>query len=97
MDKEKADKIYDTKTLREKESKEMYDEEIAYLTPRLIYILQISLQLGTTNNKEIASYLDCSEQTVKSNFRRIAVLLKSKNRSESLLTAIRLGLIQMNL
>jgi DNA-binding NarL/FixJ family response regulator len=71
------------------------EDNLSYLTPKLIYILQISLHLGTTNNKEIAAYLDCSEQTVKSNFRRIAVLLKSKNRSESLLKAIRLGLIKM--
>jgi DNA-binding NarL/FixJ family response regulator len=74
---------------------ELKKDNSSYLTPRLIYILQVSLHLGTTNNKEIAMYLDCSEQTVKSNFRRIAVLLKSKNRSESLLTAIRLGLIKM--
>jgi DNA-binding NarL/FixJ family response regulator len=77
------------------ENEEPEGEKPFYLTPRLIYILQVALQLGTTNNKEIAEYLDCSEQTVKSNFRRIAVLLGSKNRSESLLTAIRLGLIHI--
>jgi DNA-binding NarL/FixJ family response regulator len=70
-------------------------ETSPHLTPRLIYMLQLALHLGTTNNKEIALYLDCSEQTVKSNFRRISIVLHTKNRSESLLKAIRLGLVKI--
>jgi DNA-binding NarL/FixJ family response regulator len=61
------------------------------LTPALRRLLETALRLETTNNKQLADALECKEETIKSGFRRLAVLLQTHNRSESLLKAIRHG------
>jgi DNA-binding NarL/FixJ family response regulator len=61
------------------------------LTPALRQLLEASVTLGTTNNKVLAEYLFCSEETVKSGFRRISVTLNTHSRTETLLRAIMQG------
>lgn len=63
------------------------------LTPALQRLLETSLRLETTNNRQLAETLECSGETIKSGFRRLAVLLQTHSRSESLLKAIRHGWI----
>jgi DNA-binding NarL/FixJ family response regulator len=63
------------------------------LTPALRQLLEASVVLGTTNNKVLAEYLFCSEETVKSGFRRISVTLDTHSRTETLLRAIMQGWI----
>jgi DNA-binding NarL/FixJ family response regulator len=63
------------------------------LTPALRRLLEMSLRLETTKNKQLALALECSEETIKSGFRRLAILLETHSRSESLLKAIRRGWI----
>ena len=63
------------------------------LTPALRHLLETSLYLGTTNNKTLADYLYCSEETIKSGFRRISVTLETHSRTETLLKAMSCGWI----
>jgi DNA-binding NarL/FixJ family response regulator len=63
------------------------------LTPALRQLLEASVTLGTTNNKVLAEYLFCSEETVKSGFRRISLTLDTHSRTETLLRAIMSGWI----
>jgi DNA-binding NarL/FixJ family response regulator len=58
------------------------------LTPALLRLLQASVSLGTTNNKEIANALNCPEETIKSMFYRINTILGTHSRSEAILKAI---------
>jgi DNA-binding NarL/FixJ family response regulator len=61
------------------------------LTPALRQLLEASVYLGTTNNKVLAEHLFCSEETVKSGFRRISLTLDTHSRTETLLKAITAG------
>jgi DNA-binding NarL/FixJ family response regulator len=61
------------------------------LTPALRQLIDASVYLGTTNNKVLAEHLICSEETVKSGFRRISVMLNTHSRTETLLKALTHG------
>ena len=61
------------------------------LTPALQALLDASMTLGTTNNKILAQHLSVSQETVKSGFRRIGVVLETHSRSETLLRALQHG------
>jgi DNA-binding NarL/FixJ family response regulator len=65
------------------------------LTPALKGLLEAAITLGTTNNRQLAEHLICSEETVKSNFRRISVLLDTHNRAEAVLIALGRGWIEL--
>ena len=63
------------------------------LTPALRTLLEATIVVGTTNNRTLAERLVCSEETVKSNFRRINQLLDTHNRAEAVLIALSHGWI----
>lgn len=63
------------------------------LTPALKALLEATVSLGTTNNRTLADHLYRSEETVKSNFRRISMLLGTHNRAEAVLIALSRGWI----
>lgn len=63
-------------------------------TPALLKLLATAIALETTNNRRLALKLECSEETVKSNFRRLATLLETHSRSETLLQAIARGWVK---
>ncbi len=65
------------------------------LTPALTGLLEAAVTLGTTNNQVLAEYLICSGETVKSNFRRISLLLDTHNRAEAVLIALSKGWIEL--
>jgi DNA-binding NarL/FixJ family response regulator len=65
------------------------------LTPALRGLLEAAVTLGTTNNRNLAQYLICSEETVKSNFRSISVLFDTHNRAEAVLIALSRGWIEL--
>jgi DNA-binding NarL/FixJ family response regulator len=65
------------------------------LTPALIGLLEAAVTLGTTNNQALAEYLICSGETVKSNFRRLSLLLDTHNRAEAVLIALSKGWIEL--
>jgi DNA-binding NarL/FixJ family response regulator len=65
------------------------------LTPALRGLLEAAVTLGTTNNRALAEHLICSEETVKSNFRRISLLLDNRNRAEAVLLALSKGWIEL--
>jgi DNA-binding NarL/FixJ family response regulator len=58
------------------------------LSPALLRLLQDAVALGTTNNKQLANYRGCPEETIKSLFYRINVVLGTKSRSEAILQTI---------
>jgi DNA-binding NarL/FixJ family response regulator len=57
-------------------------------------LLAAAIALETTNNRKLAAHLECSEETVKSSFRRLAVLMETHSRSETLLQAIARGWVK---
>jgi DNA-binding NarL/FixJ family response regulator len=63
------------------------------LTPALRTLLEATIAVGTTNSRTLAERLVCSEETVKSNFRRINQLLYTHNRAEAVLIALSQGWI----
>lgn len=65
------------------------------LTPALRTLLETAVTLRTTNNQVLAEALVCSEETIKSGFRRISLLLDTHSRAESLLYALLSGWVQV--
>ena len=65
------------------------------LTPALRTLLETAISLRTTNNRTLAEALICSEETVKSGFRRISLLLDTHSRAEALLCALLNGWIRL--
>ena len=65
------------------------------LTPALRTLLETEIALRTTNNQALAEALICSEETVKSGFRRISMLLDTHSRAESLLHALLQGWVRV--
>ncbi len=63
------------------------------LTPRELEILR--LVAANQSNKEIASALTIGEETVRSHIKRILQKLDQPNRVQAALTAVRLGLIDL--
>jgi DNA-binding NarL/FixJ family response regulator len=63
------------------------------LTQRELEILR--LVASNRSNKEIAADLTISEETVRSHIKRILQKLDQPNRSQAALTAVRLGLIEL--
>ncbi|WP_394793094.1 hypothetical protein [Armatimonas sp.] len=72
---------------------EVSGQESCPLTPSLLRLLEVAVTLGTTNNKELAEHRKCSEETIKSGFRRINALLGTHSRSEAVLRTISHGWI----
>ena len=64
------------------------------LTPRELEILRYMSSPKTY--KQIAEQLNISEETVRSHAKSILEKLKQPNRAQAVLTAIRLGLIELN-
>jgi DNA-binding CsgD family transcriptional regulator len=62
------------------------------LTQRELEILR--LVAANRSNKEIATDLTISEETVRSHIKRILQKLDQPNRAQAALTAVRLGLIE---
>ncbi|WP_395146102.1 hypothetical protein [Armatimonas sp.] len=65
------------------------------LSPALRKLLEAALALRTTNNQVLAEALICSEETIKSRFRRLSLLLGTRSRAESLLYALLNGWVQL--
>jgi DNA-binding NarL/FixJ family response regulator len=64
------------------------------LTPAMSMLLETAVSLGTTNNKQLAETLCVSEETIKSNFRRVNQALNTHSRSEALLRALLQGWVK---
>jgi DNA-binding CsgD family transcriptional regulator len=58
-------------------------------------LLEDAAALGTTNNKQLALYRGCSEETIKSLFYRINLTLGTKSRSEAILKVASQNWIQI--
>jgi hypothetical protein len=65
------------------------------LTPALRTLLETAVALRTTNNQVLAQALGCSEETIKSGFRRTSLLLDTHSRAESLLCALLNGWVHV--
>lgn len=65
------------------------------LTPALRSLVETALALRTTNNRRLADALVCSEETVKSGFRRLSCQLNTHSRSETLLLLLLCGAIPL--
>lgn len=70
------------------------EEQSCPLTPALLHLLEDTIALGTTNNKKLAEHRNCSEETIKSIFRRINALLSTRSRSEAVIKTITCGWVE---
>lgn len=65
------------------------------LTPALRCLVETALLLRTTNNRRLAVALVCSEETVKSGFRRLSCQLNTHSRAETLLHLLLCGAVHL--
>lgn len=65
------------------------------LTPALRTLVETALDLRTTNNRRLAEALVCSEETVKSGFRRLSCLCDTHSRAETLLHLLLAGAVRL--
>jgi hypothetical protein len=73
----------------------MKTDEPCPLTPCLLTLLQTCVELSTTADTPLCNRLNVSPHTVRTEFKRIFVLVNAHFRSESVLLALKRGWVTL--
>ena len=82
-----------TQALLEKSRKSEQSDEIVPLSPRELEI--VKLMATSSTYKEMGNQLNISETTVHTHVKRIFAKMDQPNRTQTVITALRLGLIEL--